>query len=147
MTGDTTPQDPMAILTAAIERVSDVLAEPLACLVKRDLTQFQIALDGPFGAYASPGAVEEMLSAAKHVLSLPEGAAGLLCSSPVVQPTDQDGSLRSGPSAPGPQWAVLRPDDHNIYKAESSARRVLLFLGEAGEEDYRLYEVREVAGG
>lgn len=62
-----------------------------------------------------------------------------------VDPKDE--SLRSEPSAPGPQWAVLRTDDHNIYKSEASARRVLLFLGEDGEEDYRLYEVREVAGG
>lgn len=57
---------------------------------------------------------------------------------------EEDGSLRSGPSASGPQWAVLRPDDHNIYMTESSARRVLMFLGEDGEVGYRLYEVREV---
>lgn len=76
--------------------------------------------------------------------------AGLLVTpqaSSAERSEEDDESLRSEPSAPGPQWAVLRPDDHNIYKAESSARRVLLLLGEAGEEDYRLYEVREVAGG
>ena len=74
-------------------------------------------------------------------------AAVLLRRSPVVRPKEEEGSLRPLPSAPGPQWAVLRQDSDDIYTTEASARRVLLFLGEDGEEDYRLYEIREVDRG
>jgi hypothetical protein len=79
--------------------------------------------------------------------ALLEKAAGLLCSSPVVQPErDEDGSsLRSSkPSAAGEaQWAVLRADDDEIYSSRDSAEHVLRFLLE-GNMDYRLYEIREV---
>lgn len=74
--------------------------------------------------------------------ALLEKAAGLLCSSPVVQPEDEEGSLRSTPSAAGEvQWVVLREDDDALYGDKAAAQRCLAFLSE-DEDGYRLFEVR-----
>jgi hypothetical protein len=119
MTGDTTPQQ------QAVELASNFLNERFG------ITMWNRDLD-----HHSKELVQILAD------------AGLLCSSPVVQPKqDEEGSLRSGPPAAGEVlWAVLPADGDEVYSNRDSAEHCLTFLLE-GNIDYRLYEIREARRG
>ncbi len=135
MTGDTTPQ----------QQAVEALVEHFQPDAKGCISLYPAKSSRDYSAATSTGDGPmdfRILSFGEIVDCLAD--AGLLCSSP-VQPKEDEGSLRSVPSAPGPQWAVLREDDDVLYETEASARRVLSFLSEDGEGGHRLYEVREVS--